>query len=52
MAQHATARSDAARCIQQALTLHREGRLIEADALYGAALAADPQHFDALHLRG
>src|SRR5579864_8053025 len=52
MAKHATARADAARCIQQALTLHRDGRLIEADALYGAALAADPQHVDALHLRG
>jgi Tfp pilus assembly protein PilF len=52
MAKHATVRSDAARCIQQALTLHQQGRLIEADALYGAVLAADPQHFDALHLRG
>src|SRR5580658_10632704 len=52
MAKPATACSDAARCIQEALTLHREGRLIEADALYGAVLAADPQHFDALHLRG
>src|SRR5580692_743851 len=52
MAKHATARSDAARSIQQALTLHQEGRLTEADALYGAVLAADPQHFDALHLRG
>ena len=52
MAKHATARSDAARYIQEALTLHQQGRLVEADALYGTVLAADPQHFDALHLRG
>ena len=36
------ARSDAVRCIQQALTLHREGRLREAEQIYGAVLAADP----------
>src|ERR1700685_3155945 len=52
MAKHATARAEPAPSLQQALTLHQQGRLIEADALYGAVLADDPQHFDALHLRG
>ena len=45
-------RSQSALSIERALTLHREGRLDEADRLYGGVLAADPRHFDALHLSG
>jgi tetratricopeptide (TPR) repeat protein len=53
MAQQTTARlSQPARSIERALKLHREGRLDEADRIYGAVLAADPHHFDALHLSG
>jgi predicted TPR repeat methyltransferase len=37
---------------EQALALHRSGRLDEADALYREVLAAEPAHFGALHLRG
>ncbi|HEY4373396.1 MAG TPA: tetratricopeptide repeat protein [Burkholderiales bacterium] len=36
----------------QALELHRRGDLAAAAALYEAILAADPRHFDALHLLG
>ncbi|MBP0443706.1 glycosyltransferase family protein [Roseomonas sp. SSH11] len=36
----------------QALALHRQGLLEEAEPLYRAALAADPRHFQALHLLG
>src|ERR1700728_1297457 len=43
---------DALNSIQQALALHQQGRLGEADRIYGAILAADPHHFDALHLSG
>ena len=38
--------------VEQAATLQRSGRLHEADRIYNAVLAADPQHFDALHLSG
>ena len=38
--------------IQQALALHQQGRLDEADKIYRAVLAANPYHFDALHLSG
>lgn len=41
-----------ARSIEKAVTLHRRGRLDEAEQIYAAVLAADPQHFDALHLSG
>ena len=38
--------------LERAAALHRSGRLIEAEALYREVLAADAQHFDALHLLG
>ena len=38
--------------IQQALTLHRAGRLAEAERLYREALALDPNFYLALHLMG
>ena len=44
--------SPATRCYEQALALHRSGRLDEADSLYGEVLAIEPAHFGALHLRG
>jgi len=37
---------------QQALTLHQQGRLANAEAIYKAVLKVHPQHFDALHLLG
>ena len=36
----------------QALKLHQQGRLAEADQLCVAILSARPDHFDALHMRG
>jgi tetratricopeptide (TPR) repeat protein len=41
-----------ASAIQQAVALHRQGQLGEAERLYTAVLAAEPSHFDALHLLG
>jgi Tfp pilus assembly protein PilF len=41
-----------ARSIQEALALHRLGRLEEAGRIYDSVLADDPSHFDALHLAG
>jgi len=38
--------------LQNAATLHREGQLHEAEALYRAVLFWDPEQFDALHLLG
>jgi tetratricopeptide (TPR) repeat protein len=38
--------------LQQALALHRAGRLAEADAIYRRILEGQPQHPDALHLSG
>jgi len=38
--------------MQQALTLHRQGRLAEAERLYRAALAKQPQQFEVLHFLG
>ena len=38
--------------LQQALGLHQQGRLAEAEALYQKILQLQPQHFDALHLLG
>ncbi len=37
---------------QQGLALHQQGRLDQAEALYRDVLAAQPQHFGALHLTG
>src|SRR5580700_5744947 len=45
-------RPQTARSIQEALALHRQGRLEEAGKIYDAVLAADPHDFDALHLGG
>lgn len=36
----------------QAMALHQQGRLDEAEALYRGILAAQPNHFGALHLTG
>jgi tetratricopeptide (TPR) repeat protein len=38
--------------IRQAVMLHQGGRMSEAERAYTAILAADPHHFDALHLLG
>jgi len=38
--------------MQEAVDLHRQGRLREAEKLYARVLKAAPQHFDALHLLG
>ena len=43
---------DIAAVIQEAVGLHRQGRLREAEKLYSRVLKAAPQHFDALHLLG
>ena len=37
---------------QKALSLHQQGAFAEAQALYRNVLAADPRHFDSLHLLG
>jgi len=36
----------------QAMTLHRAGRLAEAETVYRRIIAAKPDHFDSLHLLG
>ncbi|HZP69177.1 MAG TPA: tetratricopeptide repeat protein [Pseudolabrys sp.] len=41
-----------AQLLQEAVTLHRQGRLREAEKLYTRALKAAPDNFDALHLLG
>jgi len=38
--------------LQQALELHRAGRLTEAESLYRQILLADPEHPEALHFSG
>ncbi|HTV35717.1 MAG TPA: tetratricopeptide repeat protein [Xanthobacteraceae bacterium] len=38
--------------IDQAIALHRQGNLVEAEALYRKALDADAGNFDALHMLG
>jgi tetratricopeptide (TPR) repeat protein len=43
---------DIAQTMQDAVTLHQQGRLREAEKLYARALKAAPEHFDALHLLG
>jgi tetratricopeptide (TPR) repeat protein len=41
-----------AQTLQEALSLHQQGRLREAEKLYARALKAAPNNFDALHLLG
>ena len=41
-----------AQILQDALALHQQGRLREAEKLYTRAIKASPQNFDALHLLG
>jgi tetratricopeptide (TPR) repeat protein len=43
---------DPAAAIQQAIALHQQGRLAEAERIYEAVLRSHPRQFDALHLRG
>ena len=38
--------------LQQAMAMHRQGRLADAQALYEAILQRHPGHFDSLHLSG
>ena len=38
--------------MQEAVALHQQGRLRDAEKLYARALKAAPDHFDALHLLG
>jgi protein O-GlcNAc transferase len=38
--------------IEQAMQLHEEGRLAQAEAVYRQVLTAEPNHFDAQHLLG
>src|ERR1700719_4387817 len=52
MPQQAKTSAPLALTIQQALTLHRQGRLAEAERLYRAALAKQPRQFDVLHFLG
>jgi tetratricopeptide (TPR) repeat protein len=40
------------RVLQEALALHQQGRLDEAEKLYNRVLKADRNQFDALHLLG
>jgi tetratricopeptide (TPR) repeat protein len=44
--------SNIAQVLQEALALHQQGRLREAEKLYTRALKAAPDNFDALHLLG
>jgi len=43
---------DVPRTIHQALELHHQGRIAEAERLYAAVLAARPDHVDALQMLG
>jgi len=43
---------DVPRAVQQALELHHQGRLADAERLYTAVLAVRPDHFDALQMLG
>jgi tetratricopeptide (TPR) repeat protein len=45
-------RFNIAQAMQDAVGLHRQGRLREAEKLYARVLKAAPDHFDALHLLG
>ena len=43
---------DVPRAMQQALELHHQGRIADAEQLYAAVLAVRPDHFDALQMLG
>jgi protein O-GlcNAc transferase len=43
---------DVARTFNQALELHHQGRIAEAEALYSVVLTVRPDHFDALQMLG
>jgi len=43
---------DLGQTLQQALALHQQGKLRDAEKLYARVLKAAPGHFDALHLLG
>jgi len=45
-------RFDVQQTMQEAVALHQQGRLREAEKLYARVLKAAPEHFDALHLLG
>ena len=47
-----SSRFNLAQTLQEALALHQQGRLREAEKLYARVLKAAPEHFDALHLLG
>ncbi|GAB4058680.1 tetratricopeptide repeat protein [Uliginosibacterium sediminicola] len=47
-----TGRDPAAALFAQAMALHQQGRVAEAEAAYRQILAAQPAHFDALHYCG
>ena len=38
--------------LQEALALHQQGRLSQAQVIYRQLIEADPRHVDALHLLG
>ena len=38
--------------LYEAITLHQQGRLLEAKAVYEAIVQGNPRHFDALHMLG
>jgi tetratricopeptide (TPR) repeat protein len=44
--------ADVAPAFAEALALHRAGQLADAEAIYNRILAAEPAHFDSLHLLG
>jgi len=50
--QNSAAQARVAQSLQQAVALHQQGRLFEAEALYDAVLKAAPRNFNALHLLG
>src|ERR1035437_4067628 len=45
-------RFNVSQTMQEAVALHQQGRLREAEKLYARVLKAAPEHFDALHLLG